>query len=253
MVFVLYLIIALGFIAFVAGGLWVLKIAFGISAGWGLACLFFPPIFFARYWNECRLPFFINITGILLFLIGMMGFAGYTENAKVKELARVEWEDMDTVSNGEPALQPWWDETQGETDFSESKEFVDDGDHVDYGDNTGSENMDTVVEDPVEVDQEPIPAVMPTSVAAQILDPAENATPTPLPHWLKKWGRAISRDEYESYIGSRVQVHTADGQAFRVFLIQSNDYGIRVRERVGSGSMDFSLEHKVVVEVRAKN
>ena len=99
--FVLYLIIAIGVIAFVGGGLWVLKVAFGVSTGWGLTCLFFPPIFFARYWNQCRLPFFINITGILVFLIGMMGYAGYTENAKVKELES-QIETMDAQAGSEP-------------------------------------------------------------------------------------------------------------------------------------------------------
>jgi len=236
MVFVLYLVIGLGVVAFVWGGAWILKIAFGVSTGWGLVCLFFFPVFLTRHWEECRLPFFINIAGLLVFLVGMMGLAGYTENAKVKDLARVEWEDVDPVANSGPVVDPWWDKNQRGTESVESS------------DSMGS----TEIEGAPGIAEESASAVTSTDLTDLTTESADT-TPAPLPHWQRKWGREVKQDEYQSMIGSLVKVFTADGQTFKVMLVAVGDSEIQVRQRVGTGSMMFSLDHETVIEVRVKD
>ena len=67
------LIIILGFIIFVIGGFWFLVAAFRESIWWGLACLLVPivPLFFLIvHWSEARKPFFLQLLGFAVMVIG---------------------------------------------------------------------------------------------------------------------------------------------------------------------------------------
>jgi hypothetical protein len=69
------LIIILGIVVFAIGGLMFLVAAFRESIRWGLACLFLPivPLFFLIvHWRLARKPFFIQLVGFVLIVVGVI-------------------------------------------------------------------------------------------------------------------------------------------------------------------------------------
>ena len=67
------LIIIFGLIIFVIGGFWFLVVAFKQSVLWGIACLLLPivPLIFTLvHWSEAKSPFFMQVVGFVLLLIG---------------------------------------------------------------------------------------------------------------------------------------------------------------------------------------
>lgn len=60
-------------IAFI-GGIWFLIVAFNESILWGIGCLLVPfvsIVFLIMNFDESKKPFFINLGGIILVVIGM--------------------------------------------------------------------------------------------------------------------------------------------------------------------------------------
>ena len=67
------LIILLGIIIFIVGGFLFLVAAFRESIWWGLACLFLPIVslfFLIVHWPEARKPFFIQLLGFSVLVVG---------------------------------------------------------------------------------------------------------------------------------------------------------------------------------------
>ncbi len=67
------LIILLGIVIFVVGGFLFLVAAFRESVLWGLACLLCPivPLFFLIvHWQNARRPFFIQLAGFAVLVVG---------------------------------------------------------------------------------------------------------------------------------------------------------------------------------------
>lgn len=67
-----------GIFTCVVASLWFLALAFRQSALWGLGCLiipFFGLVFLIMHWDKGRRPFFVNVAGLALVMIGatMMG------------------------------------------------------------------------------------------------------------------------------------------------------------------------------------
>jgi hypothetical protein len=69
------LIILLGIVIFLIGGLLFLVAAFRESIWWGLACLFLPVVsffFLIVHWREARKPFFLQLLGFVVLLVGVI-------------------------------------------------------------------------------------------------------------------------------------------------------------------------------------
>ena len=69
------LIIILGIILFAVGGFLFLVAAFRESIWWDLACLFLPVVqifFLIVHWRNARKPFFIQLLGLVVFLVGII-------------------------------------------------------------------------------------------------------------------------------------------------------------------------------------
>ena len=67
-------VIGLGLI--VIGGIWTIVAAFKTSIGWGIGCLVIPPVslvFLFKYWDESKTPFFVQLAGIVLLVVGSAG------------------------------------------------------------------------------------------------------------------------------------------------------------------------------------
>lgn len=63
----------LGLAIFIIGGLGMLIAAFKTSLLWGLGCMFISPvslIFLIVHWSDAKNPFFLQLVGLILLLIG---------------------------------------------------------------------------------------------------------------------------------------------------------------------------------------
>lgn len=74
----LILLFTLGSFLFISGGLWLLFLAFSESILWGLGSLLFWPVmpiaFALTTWPRARLPLILHIAGILVLLLGGVGW-----------------------------------------------------------------------------------------------------------------------------------------------------------------------------------
>ncbi len=67
------ILVYLGLAIFVIGGIGTLIAAFKTSLLWGLGCLFISPIsliFLIVHWNVAKNPFFLQLVGCILLIIG---------------------------------------------------------------------------------------------------------------------------------------------------------------------------------------
>lgn len=65
-----------GFFAFIMGGVGMLVAAFRTSVLWGLGCLFITPVslvFLVTNWSVARNPFFLQLLGVCIMLLGASG------------------------------------------------------------------------------------------------------------------------------------------------------------------------------------
>ncbi|AGH81057.1 hypothetical protein PCNPT3_05575 [Psychromonas sp. CNPT3] len=67
------IIMSIGFIICIIGGILLVIQAFKMSLVWGLLCLFLMPvtfIFTVVHWPVAKKPFFIQLIGMVFFVIG---------------------------------------------------------------------------------------------------------------------------------------------------------------------------------------
>lgn len=67
------ILVYIGLAVFVIGGIGTLIAAFKTSILWGFACLFIAPvslIFLVMHWGVAKNPFFLQLLGIALILLG---------------------------------------------------------------------------------------------------------------------------------------------------------------------------------------
>ena len=69
------LLVYLGLIIIIIGGIGFLIAAFKKSLLWGLGCFFLAPvslIFLIMHWQDAKNPFFLQLVGLGITLVGMM-------------------------------------------------------------------------------------------------------------------------------------------------------------------------------------
>jgi hypothetical protein len=69
------LLVVIGFGLLLIGGLWVVVNAFKESILWGLGALFVPFVslfFIIKHWDENKLPFFVQLGGLVIYVAGAM-------------------------------------------------------------------------------------------------------------------------------------------------------------------------------------
>ncbi len=72
-------IVLAGFAFWIIGQIWLAMRAFQCSRYWGLAILFIPiagAAFVIGRWRFARTPFLVNLTGLMMMLIGGMLLSG---------------------------------------------------------------------------------------------------------------------------------------------------------------------------------
>lgn len=73
------IIFFIGLAIAIFGGIWFLIEAFKVSVWWGLGCLFISIIsliFLCMHFQEAKKPFFINLAGAVLMILGMIIMPG---------------------------------------------------------------------------------------------------------------------------------------------------------------------------------
>jgi hypothetical protein len=75
------LLLIVGLIGLLAGGIWILVLAFKESLVWGLCSLFIPfvgLVFTFMHWATCKKPFGIWLAGLVVYIVGfvLMGAGG---------------------------------------------------------------------------------------------------------------------------------------------------------------------------------
>jgi hypothetical protein len=72
-----------GYLVLVVGGLWMVIVAFQESVLWGIGCMVLPflgLVFLFMYWQQAKRPFFLQLAGMALVLVGIVlgGTSGVT-------------------------------------------------------------------------------------------------------------------------------------------------------------------------------
>ncbi|HXC99995.1 MAG TPA: hypothetical protein VN048_11690 [Verrucomicrobiae bacterium] len=68
-------LILIGWLVGLVGGIMLLVAAFKVNIWWGLGCIFLPfvaLVFLFMHWPVAKNPFFIELAGIVLVIIGIM-------------------------------------------------------------------------------------------------------------------------------------------------------------------------------------
>ena len=69
------ILLLLGWLVSIIGGIMLLIVAFKESILWGLGCIFIPfvaLIFIVMHWEQSKKPFFIELAGAVLVIIGII-------------------------------------------------------------------------------------------------------------------------------------------------------------------------------------
>ena len=70
----------LGILLIIVGQIWFIIRAFGVSAGWGIACILFPPIvdlaFLVKHWDRASGPFWLILAGLVVSIVGALVAGG---------------------------------------------------------------------------------------------------------------------------------------------------------------------------------
>lgn len=72
-------ILILGMATAMVGSIWLIVVAFQESSVWGMGCLFFAPVglvFVVLHWDDAHKPFFVQLAGIAILIIGEVALNG---------------------------------------------------------------------------------------------------------------------------------------------------------------------------------
>lgn len=230
-------LMAVGGLVSLAAFVWLLVIAFKESTVWGLACLFIPfavLVFAFKFWDEAKLPFFGILAGSFLSFFGGVGYSMTSVNLGIDEYPdigeRVAWESptFDPVEYERPqgtddrdmelaAEPPLPDRPEEETDdvLAAAGEF-DTSDHED---------------------------------ALTILDEPIGTLPPPRPH---RDGALVPLSELASHQGDRVVIILASLERVSAYVVGVDDRKVRLRHRVGGGSVTYTVEFDEIKEIRSR-
>jgi len=224
MITVAYILIAVGGIVSLVGMVILLIAAFRISLGWGLALLFLSwlvvplVIFLVKYWAEARTGFLISVGGWVLTGIGWFVFAG-----SIASMAMAEFENFE-FQEPESADTPLFETT------TETGEWNDE------------ESVTTAGPVPTEI---PAPTPSPTPMPAEEYEElqaslAESAAKQ----------KIISFEQAREHIGEYVKISLKDGSSATIFIDSIDRGRLHVTQRVGGGSVSYSVQRSDIKELR---
>jgi len=220
--------IAVGAIAGLAAGVWVIIIAFRESVGWGIACLFGVPalVFAVRYWEDVKVPFVYWLIGIVLGTTGVVGYSVSTVNAELENYDSYDdqyaWDTRSLVLPDEP------DTTQDPISAD-----------VDGIDSTGESGE----EGPTNTDGSDVDGELHEN-------PEERPTPASLAD--RRRGFLVPLNDLEKYRGEHVAITLKNGERIFVYVVEFRPGWLEVQRSLGGGSVTFDVRIADIEEVRAR-
>jgi len=208
-----------GGLASFAAGIWLVVLAFRESVLWGLATLLIPfagLVFVIKFWDEAKRPFLISLASGAVYGLGVfmiLGSGASQMAARMAEMDQSEWQ------------------TTG------SEDFLQESTPVPTLTPTATPTFDEIEED-VRARLEAAEAWTPS--------PQPSATPTLPPHYEKITIREILQER----MGERVLLRLRSGKWVTVTLRALDEDILDVKQRMGGGAMEYTIEVDDVVEVR---
>lgn len=216
---------------------WLLVIAFKESTVWGLVCLFVPfaiLVFAFKFWDEVKVPCFGILAGLFLSFFGGIGYSMTSVNLGIDEYPdigeRVAWES--------PTFDP--------VEF-DSPEDIEEGDAELVAEppqpDRRVEETDDVLAAAVEFDTSD------HEDALTILDEPIGMPPPPRPH---RDGALVPLSELASHQGDRVVIILESLERVSAYVVRVEDQKVRLRHRVGGGSVTYMVSFDDIKEVRSR-
>jgi hypothetical protein len=221
MMTIAWILIAIGSVASFVGFIILVIAAFRVSIGWGLAILFLSGLliplilFLVKYWPEAKNGFLIQLVGWVLSAVGVFVLVGSMASAAMAELE----------------------------DFEIPQELR-------QGD------FESLPSEPGTFESEPVsePASLPPTPTPL---PTPEPTPTPVDEGPATYELEaavdedlIEYDDLEKHVGALVEIRLKDGSRARVRLESVTPDKLRVNQRLGGGSMSYSINRDTIKEIR---
>ncbi len=226
-------LMGVGGLASLAAYVWLLVIAFRESTVWGLVCLCIPfavLVFGFKFWNEAKTPFLACLVGLILLVVGGIGYSMTSVNVGIEEFPdlgeQVGWDspaidsspDVGDLEEGdEPAPEEW-----PEPD-------------------SASREVDEVMESAADLH------ALADEDALSILDEPGEEPPPPRPH---RDGTLIPVSKLGSLQGERVVIVLNTLERVSAYVVGVDNQTVLLRHRVGGGSVTYSIDFDDIKEVR---
>jgi len=226
-------LMAVGGLGSLAAFVWLLVIAFRESTAWGLASLFIPfaaLVFVLKFWDQAKLPFFGCLAGSALGLFAAVGYSMTSVNIGIEEYAdlgeKVAWES--------PTVESLPDiEFEAESDVQVE----------DLGPDQTSEMVDELMESASDLrttDHED---------ALEALDDTGAPRPQPRAH---RDGTLVPVTTLGSFQEERIVLILKSLERVSAYVISVDEDSVKLRHRVGGGSVIYSIDFDDIKEVRSR-
>ena len=223
-------LLAVGGLAVVVGGIWILILAFQESIGWGIAVLLFTPAtiaFIFIHWDKSKKPAVIYLLGVFLMVGGAFSGAG------VNSFVDSDYADADYGDSGD-------DEYADYDDYSDDSggKPVRSGGSGKPIESANRSSLDT------ELDLE-LEGVADSSLPEQRVDRSTRRRPPS-----KQDDRPpLTLETASSYVGVYVVVTKRSGQRVRGYLLDVTDDQITLESLMGGGKMTFPISKSDVRKI----
>ena len=231
-----FAVIALGGIAGLAAGIWLIVLAFRESVGWGVACLLIPfagLVFAVKYWEDAKVPFVISLASIGLFMVGTLGYSVSEVNAGLNDFSQFEdssaWDPVPEPSPYDAYPASDEEPVEAEVDAAVEEPVVEPAEPAQYA----PEDVETV-----EARPEPTPA-------PPINDPPPEGR-------VRRREVVVPKENLGAMLGERVELVLHSGQKISARVDSVTPGSVVMRHRVGGGSVTYSVPLADISEVRVR-
>jgi hypothetical protein len=231
---VAWMVLAVGGLVFIGAYIWLLVTAFKEGTAWGVAGIIILP-FAVKFWDRAKMPFLGCLTGLVLIVIGAVGYSMTSVNVGIEEYGdigeQVAWESP-VIESLPPSAETWDDGEEGLE--------VPDGAPASNGEIEDSEGVNEGVPGPTSGE----------SAAVSILQDVANEPPPPRrPH---RDGPLVPISKLGLLQGERVVLVLTSLERVSAYVISVDDQSVLLRQRVGGGSVTYKIDYASIKEIRSR-
>ena len=231
---VAWMVLAVGGLVFLGAYIWLLVTAFKEGAAWGVAGIFILP-FAVKFWDQAKMPFMGCLTGLVLIVIGAVGYSMTSVNVGIEEYGdlgeQVAWESP--VVEAFPSSGDTWDDEGNGSELSD-----------------GAPPSNGEIEDPegVTEDGPGLSSPEPT-MDLDLVDRADDPPPPRRPH---RDGSLVPISKLGLLQGERVVLVLTSLERVSAYVISVDDKSVLLRQRVGGGSVTYKIDYASIKEIRSR-